>query len=190
VCGPVVAAAQILGRRTLIQEQKQRSGGDDTDARPRADESNCVNTRGVPASQGQYPPERKSDAGHSRRGPQGGRGAVLRARRKEKNASRLWRKPGRRHYQRGDGPPGGSLAGGGIQVIWQTGDVDFETSGGVRGVPGGSELYPFIERMECAYAACDLAVCRSGATCAGGTTQDRRYVDTHSRSLCRSGSPD
>jgi len=57
----------------------------------------------------------------------------------------------------------------GVQVIWQTGVEAYESARAlVKG--GNSELtptvrvYPFIEQMEFAYGACDLAVCRAGAT--------------------------
>ena len=51
-----------------------------------------------------------------------------------------------------------------IQVIWQTGKLPFDKyverfeSSGVHGT-----ILPFIAKMELAYAACDLAVCRAGA---------------------------
>jgi UDP-N-acetylglucosamine--N-acetylmuramyl-(pentapeptide) pyrophosphoryl-undecaprenol N-acetylglucosamine transferase len=52
----------------------------------------------------------------------------------------------------------------GVQIIWQTGTEDFSR---VREALGGEghaiRLSPFIERMDAAYAVCDLAVCRSGA---------------------------
>ena len=50
-----------------------------------------------------------------------------------------------------------------IQLIWQTGEQEFERI--KKGL--GSKLVgwvgPFIEKMECAYAAADLVVCRAGA---------------------------
>jgi len=51
-----------------------------------------------------------------------------------------------------------------IQVIWQTGKLPYDKYvekfkySGVHGT-----IRPFIARMELAYAACDLAICRSGA---------------------------
>jgi UDP-N-acetylglucosamine--N-acetylmuramyl-(pentapeptide) pyrophosphoryl-undecaprenol N-acetylglucosamine transferase len=60
-----------------------------------------------------------------------------------------------------------------VQVIWQTGEQDYEAiARAITGSGGMSEalvaekvrLCRFIERMECAYAVSDLALCRSGAT--------------------------
>jgi UDP-N-acetylglucosamine--N-acetylmuramyl-(pentapeptide) pyrophosphoryl-undecaprenol N-acetylglucosamine transferase len=52
----------------------------------------------------------------------------------------------------------------GVQILWQTGADDFSR---VREALGGTvkaiRLAPYIDRMDAAYAACDLAVCRSGA---------------------------
>jgi UDP-N-acetylglucosamine--N-acetylmuramyl-(pentapeptide) pyrophosphoryl-undecaprenol N-acetylglucosamine transferase len=51
----------------------------------------------------------------------------------------------------------------GIQMIWQTGQVDLErVQEAVRGKKVGW-VGPFIEKMEYAYAAADVVVCRSGA---------------------------
>lgn len=56
-----------------------------------------------------------------------------------------------------------------IQVIWQTGERDYDriktdtdriTESSRRTV----QVHKFIDRMEHAYGACDLAVCRAGAT--------------------------
>jgi UDP-N-acetylglucosamine--N-acetylmuramyl-(pentapeptide) pyrophosphoryl-undecaprenol N-acetylglucosamine transferase len=56
-----------------------------------------------------------------------------------------------------------------IQVVWQTGETDYEQmkaeTDRMIEISGGTIMvYKFIERMEHAYAACDLAVCRAGAT--------------------------
>ena len=56
-----------------------------------------------------------------------------------------------------------------LQVIWQTGETDFahidaEATRQSRESGGVVKVHKFIERMEYAYAACDLAVCRAGAT--------------------------
>lgn len=56
------------------------------------------------------------------------------------------------------------LAAAGTQILWQTGEEDFpRVQASIRGNNGRIHLHPFIDRMEAAYAACDLAVCRSGA---------------------------
>ncbi len=52
----------------------------------------------------------------------------------------------------------------GVQVIWQTGDGDYERVCGGMAETKEMKVLRFIERMEFAYAACDLAVCRAGAT--------------------------
>jgi UDP-N-acetylglucosamine--N-acetylmuramyl-(pentapeptide) pyrophosphoryl-undecaprenol N-acetylglucosamine transferase len=56
------------------------------------------------------------------------------------------------------------LLGAGIQLIWQTGRSDFER---VRVAIGSKSLGwvgAFIDRMEYAFGAADLVVCRAGAT--------------------------
>ncbi len=60
-----------------------------------------------------------------------------------------------------------ALTGSGAQVIWQTGSKDF---GGARaqveseGLSDRVRVLEFIDRMEYAYGASSIAVCRSGAT--------------------------
>jgi len=53
-----------------------------------------------------------------------------------------------------------------LRLIWQTGREDFETVKRLfEQAPSGTVwMNPFIDRMEYAYAASDLVVCRSGAT--------------------------
>lgn len=57
-----------------------------------------------------------------------------------------------------------------VQIIWQTGNADFERMNElVRQLRADTDepyvrIYRFIDRMHYAYAACDLAVCRAGAT--------------------------
>jgi UDP-N-acetylglucosamine--N-acetylmuramyl-(pentapeptide) pyrophosphoryl-undecaprenol N-acetylglucosamine transferase len=51
----------------------------------------------------------------------------------------------------------------GIQIIWQTGEQDYDR---VRTLTAGLpdvKVYKFIESMEYAYAAADLVLCRAGA---------------------------
>jgi UDP-N-acetylglucosamine--N-acetylmuramyl-(pentapeptide) pyrophosphoryl-undecaprenol N-acetylglucosamine transferase len=57
----------------------------------------------------------------------------------------------------------------GAQILWQTGDGDFENikrllTAQAMTQPERVCIHGFIERMENAYAASDLAVCRAGAT--------------------------
>ena len=61
------------------------------------------------------------------------------------------------------------LASAGVQILWATGVQDhaaIEQAVGAftAGVRGLVHLQPYIENMEYALGACDLAVCRSGAT--------------------------
>lgn len=55
----------------------------------------------------------------------------------------------------------------GVQVIWQTGESDGgQAAARVKELGCGAmvRVHTFIERMEFAYAAADLAICRAGAT--------------------------
>lgn len=61
------------------------------------------------------------------------------------------------------------LVSRGFQVVWQTGEMDFarvdaEATKLSRVAGGMVKVHKFIDRMEYAYAACDLAVCRAGAS--------------------------
>jgi UDP-N-acetylglucosamine--N-acetylmuramyl-(pentapeptide) pyrophosphoryl-undecaprenol N-acetylglucosamine transferase len=61
----------------------------------------------------------------------------------------------------------GEFSHGTFQVIWQTGRDDFGEARAVAegaGNPAWLRVFMYIERMEFAYAASDLAVCRAGAT--------------------------
>ncbi|MEK9135725.1 MAG: undecaprenyldiphospho-muramoylpentapeptide beta-N-acetylglucosaminyltransferase [Bacteroidota bacterium] len=52
-----------------------------------------------------------------------------------------------------------------VQVIWQTGELDYERmKADADRLIHTVKVHMFIDRMEYAYAACDLAVCRAGAT--------------------------
>lgn len=51
----------------------------------------------------------------------------------------------------------------GFQIIWQTGESDHEAAVTVKHHPGVM-IVRYIDRMDCAYAAADLVVSRSGAT--------------------------
>ncbi len=57
----------------------------------------------------------------------------------------------------------------GIQIVWQTGETDHgrvetEVAKLLRDPGNIVKVHKFINNMEYAYAACDLAVCRAGAT--------------------------
>ena len=167
VCGPVVAAAQMLGRRTLIQEQNSVPGATTRMLAWRADEVHI-------AFEGSRRYLRRRDNVRLSGNPtREGIGGVSRT----EGAQFFGLDAGKRTLLVFGGSRGastinaamvslaGSLAGEGVQVVWQTGGEDFETLRRLLGEPGERvKLYPFIERMECAYAASDLAVCRSGAS--------------------------
>jgi UDP-N-acetylglucosamine--N-acetylmuramyl-(pentapeptide) pyrophosphoryl-undecaprenol N-acetylglucosamine transferase len=55
------------------------------------------------------------------------------------------------------------LGTAGIQIIWQTGDLDFDRIRSLVGEYPDVKVFKFIESMEYAYAAADLALCRAGA---------------------------
>jgi UDP-N-acetylglucosamine--N-acetylmuramyl-(pentapeptide) pyrophosphoryl-undecaprenol N-acetylglucosamine transferase len=59
-----------------------------------------------------------------------------------------------------------SLTGQGIRVIWQTGTEEYaRLKSQVAEIPPQRLwIHPFIDRMDLAYGASDLVVCRSGAT--------------------------
>lgn len=54
----------------------------------------------------------------------------------------------------------------GFRIIWQTGQEDFQKAKqSADRIPAGQlNVSPFIDRMDYAYAACDLVICRAGAT--------------------------
>lgn len=57
------------------------------------------------------------------------------------------------------------LTGRNYQLIWQTGASDFERVSECRNIhPDSIRVEKFVEKMEYAYAAADIAVCRGGAT--------------------------
>ena len=51
----------------------------------------------------------------------------------------------------------------GYQIIWQTGESDHAAAATVKHHPGIA-IVRYLDRMDCAYAAADLIICRSGAT--------------------------
>ncbi len=52
----------------------------------------------------------------------------------------------------------------GIQVIWQTGALDFEKIMEKCKDMEGVKVFKFIDEIDKAYSACDLVLCRAGAT--------------------------
>ena len=167
VCGPVVAAAQMLGVRTLIQEQNSVPGATTRMLAVRADEVHIAFER-----TGGYLRRRDNLrlTGNPTRDALGGvtreEGARFFGLDAEKKTLLVFGgSRGAATINAAMAPLAGSLAGEGIQIVWQTGDEDFEALGRTLGeLPERVKMYPFIERMECAYAVCDLAICRAGAT--------------------------
>lgn len=51
----------------------------------------------------------------------------------------------------------------GVQLIWQTGEKDFERIKNLVGQRKIDWIGPFLDKIEYAYSAADLAVCRAGA---------------------------
>ncbi|MCS7228656.1 MAG: undecaprenyldiphospho-muramoylpentapeptide beta-N-acetylglucosaminyltransferase [Candidatus Kryptonium sp.] len=56
------------------------------------------------------------------------------------------------------------LVGRNIQVIWQTGEFDFEKVKDKCKHKTEVRIFKFIDEINYAYSACDLAICRAGAT--------------------------
>jgi len=56
----------------------------------------------------------------------------------------------------------GHLLARGIQIIWQTGEKDFERLNKEAGLSPFVKLFKYIDNIDTAYSACDLVVCRSG----------------------------
>ena len=50
-----------------------------------------------------------------------------------------------------------------VQLLWQTGERDYDTTRAIVGERRNCHIVPFIPRMELAWAAADVAVCRAGA---------------------------
>jgi UDP-N-acetylglucosamine--N-acetylmuramyl-(pentapeptide) pyrophosphoryl-undecaprenol N-acetylglucosamine transferase len=51
----------------------------------------------------------------------------------------------------------------GVQVIWQTGETDWQAASAIPPQPG-IVVMKYVDRMDCGYAAADLVISRSGAT--------------------------
>ncbi len=167
VCGPVVYAAQLLGIPTLIQEQNSYPGVTTRMLAPRATEvhltfeesrrylkrqSNVLIT-GNPTRGAIGTVRRK--AGASAFGIDGTKRTVL----------VFGGSLGASSINRALLPAITTLVEGGLQILWQTGEQDQEfVLRGTEAVRGKVKVFKFIDRMENAYAAADLAVCRAGAS--------------------------
>jgi UDP-N-acetylglucosamine--N-acetylmuramyl-(pentapeptide) pyrophosphoryl-undecaprenol N-acetylglucosamine transferase len=168
VSGPVVFAATIMGIPTLIQEQNSYPGVTTRLLASRVDELH------VSFDQSLQFLRRKENVKVT--------GNPTRA-----EVGRIGKAEGRRYFLLAEERPtilvfGGSqgahainmavcsclkeLASGGIQLLWQTGEADYgmAVAAAASYAKSGVIVLKYIDRMEYAYGACDLAVCRAGAT--------------------------
>jgi UDP-N-acetylglucosamine--N-acetylmuramyl-(pentapeptide) pyrophosphoryl-undecaprenol N-acetylglucosamine transferase len=176
VCGPVVFAAQMLGIPTLVQEQNGVPGETTRILAPRATEVHVtfaltksllrrhenVFVTGTPVRKlfGAVP---RSEAANVFGLDPGSRTLLI-----------FGGSLGASSINRALLPAVPGLVARGIQVIWQTGEQEYasvarETAGFGKHVI----VQKFFDTMEAAFAASDLAVCRSGASslselCAAG----------------------
>jgi len=171
VCGPVLYVASLLGIPTLIQEQNSYPGVTTRLLAPRVKEVHITfeSTRqhlrraeGVILSGN---PTRSSLGSVSR-----------------EEAARFFGIDGKNLTLLVFGGSQGSVAvnsgflssvagvlADGVQVLWQTGERDFSRIASAPEVQAAVArrmvwVAPYIEKMEMAYAACDLVLCRAGAT--------------------------
>jgi len=168
VCGPPLFAASLLGIPTLIQEQNSYPGITTRLLAKRADEVHLT-------FDGSRKYLTRSDNVHVSGNPtRENVGKIGRA----EGATAFGLIPDRRTLLVFGGSLGASsinaavthmlpwLRAEQVQLLWQVGETDFD---GLRAriAPETGDrirMYRFIDRMEDAYAACDLAVCRAGAT--------------------------
>jgi UDP-N-acetylglucosamine--N-acetylmuramyl-(pentapeptide) pyrophosphoryl-undecaprenol N-acetylglucosamine transferase len=171
VCGPVVFVASLLGVPTLLQEQNSRPGVTTRMLASRVDEVH-ISFEASRRFLGRV--KRVKVTGNPSRSTIG---TIARAK-------------GARHFGIAEGGKtllvfGGSLGARSInsallhalpdlcasdlQIVWQTGETDYERvrSAAVSGptlTRATVKVFKFIDAMEYAYAAADLAICRAGAT--------------------------
>ena len=165
--GPVVAVAQAFRCRTLLQEQNSVPGVTTRLLARHADEVHVT----YPGSAGFL--RRREHVRVSGNPTRRAMGSVAR----DAAAAYFNLDPSKRTLLIFGGSRGASsinraiapgvpaLAGDGVQIVWQTGEEEFDRLREAGGpTPAGVRMYPYIDNMEYAYAACDLAVCRAGAT--------------------------
>lgn len=171
VCGPPLAAGMILGIPTLIQEQNGYPGVTTRLLARRATEVHLTFE-----SSRKY--LKRADNVHVTGNPtRASIGSVSRA----AGAAAFGLDPARTTVLVVGGSQGatalnkvlqrsiGTITAGGAQVIWGCGSRDAEAcQRSVAALPGDeaarAKVLPYIEHMENAYAACDLAISRSGAS--------------------------
>lgn len=171
VCGPVVYAATVLGIQTVIQEQNSYPGVTTRLLASRVDE---VHISFEATRRFLRRTENVLLTGNPTRS---GVGGVHRD-----EAIRLFGiDPGKQTLLVFGGSQGlvavnsavlaalPEIIGTGVQVIWQTGERDFERINSVPAVRdamkrGVVHMYRYIDTMAAAYAASDLVISRAGAT--------------------------
>lgn len=166
VCGPVVYAAQILGIPTLVQEQNSMPGVTTRLLAPRATEVH------ITFESSRRHLKRQDNIHVSGNPTRGVLGTVSRS----DAAGFFGLDPARRtllvfggslgatSINRALLPAAPGFAAEGIQIVWQTGEQDFDLVRTTMDKEGDNvRVYRFIDSMEYAYAVCDLVVCRSGA---------------------------
>jgi UDP-N-acetylglucosamine--N-acetylmuramyl-(pentapeptide) pyrophosphoryl-undecaprenol N-acetylglucosamine transferase len=167
VCGPAVFAAQLRGIPTLVQEQNSYPGITTRFLAQRAREVHLTFERSRRFL-------KRQDNIHMTGNPvREGLGSMIR----EDGCRTLGLDPAHPVLLVFGGSQGASsineailgaaplLDRDGIQILWQTGRPDRDkVAGRLKGTAPHAKIMEFIEQMDAAYAACDLAVCRSGAT--------------------------
>jgi UDP-N-acetylglucosamine--N-acetylmuramyl-(pentapeptide) pyrophosphoryl-undecaprenol N-acetylglucosamine transferase len=165
VSGPVLAAASMLGVPTVIHESNSIPGvttrllaryarkvftafAETSKWLPRCEHVELVGT-----------PTRRELGSVSR----GGARSKLKLKRAAKTVFVLGGSQGSAVLNQSVAACLDELLAAGVQLIWQTGELHYE---GVRGKIGKRKIGwvgPFLEKVELAYAAADVAVCRAGA---------------------------
>lgn len=167
VTGPVVAAGSMLGRKTLIQEQNAYPGITNRLLGKRVDEVHVAFREAVDF----FPADRCILSGNPTRSDLVGASRV--------EARSHFDIPAHAHVLFAFGGSLGSQAMNEILMrlwpsliakdavlLWQTGPRYFNRVREAVGDHAGVRLLEYVERMDLAYAASDLALCRSGAiTC-------------------------
>jgi UDP-N-acetylglucosamine--N-acetylmuramyl-(pentapeptide) pyrophosphoryl-undecaprenol N-acetylglucosamine transferase len=171
VCGPVLYAATVLGRPTLIQEQNSYPGVTTRLLASRVNEVHIAFESARRHLKGAFNVKLTGNPTRSSLGTvskQGGR-TFFGLEPEKKTLLVLGGSAGARSINTAVRQILPHLVGLGLQVLWQTGTEDFDRiKNAVDEMPGEIQIvtrvYKFIESMEFAYGACDLAVCRAGAT--------------------------
>ena len=171
VCGPVVFCATLMGIPTLLQEQNSYPGVTTRLLSPRVDQ---VHISFDATRRFLRRADNVSLTGNPTRftGGQASREEAARFMAIDSRKPTLLVLGGSQGSVAVNSIVAAALRGiidAGVQVIWQTGERDYPRISAVPGVReamdrGGVRVFPFIERMELAYATCDLVLARAGAT--------------------------